>query len=164
MRLIRSGTVIDPTVGLPENSFETGHNAVILAGSVIGEGARIGSGTVIERNVVIGPGCNIQSNCVISSGAVLGEGVFVGPGTIMLNDKWPHAGSPQTDSSSPEAPPTLEPVAVGGCATIGGGVVLMPGVRVGMGAMVGAGSLVNMDVLDGWLYYGRPGYYRHRPL
>jgi UDP-2-acetamido-3-amino-2,3-dideoxy-glucuronate N-acetyltransferase len=126
-----------------------------LYGCHIGSWTRIGPFVEIQRGVVIGARCKIQSHSFICSGVELQDEVFVGHGTMFINDKFPAAttedGALKTDDDWDLARTLIERR-----AALGSGVVVLGGVRIGAGALVGAGAVVTRDVAPGEVVAGVP--------
>jgi len=126
-----------------------------LYGCKIGDNTRVGPFVEIQRGVVVGSNCKIQSHTFICSGVEIGDDVFVGHGTLFINDKFPsattEAGVLQTESDW-----TLLRTVVERRASLGSGAVVMGGVRIGEGALIGAGAVVTRDVAPGETVAGVP--------
>jgi UDP-2-acetamido-3-amino-2,3-dideoxy-glucuronate N-acetyltransferase len=129
---------------------EFGANVVVqsftnLYGCRIGDNTRIGPFVEIQRGVVIGPSCKIQSHAFICTGVEIGDEVFVGHGVLFINDMIPRAttadGSLKTDADW-----ELLPTIVERRAGLGSGAVILGGIRIGEDALVGAGAVVTRDV------------------
>jgi len=132
---------------------------VNLYGCLVGAGTRIGPFVEIQRDVVVGRRCKIQSHAFICSGVVLGDGVFVGHGVVFVNDKTPRATADGVRLAG-EDDWALLPVVVEDGASIGSGAIVLGGVRVGRGALVGAGAVVAADVPPGAVVAGVPARVR----
>ncbi len=128
---------------------------VNIYGCEIGDGTRVGAFVEIQKGVVIGKNCKIQSHSFICEGVTIEDGCFVGHGVMFTNDRYPRAvnadGSLQT-----EADWTVEKTLVQRGASIGTGAVIMPGITIGEGAMVGGGAVVTKDVPAGATVVGNP--------
>jgi UDP-2-acetamido-3-amino-2,3-dideoxy-glucuronate N-acetyltransferase len=131
-----------------------------LYGCRIGDGTRIGPFVEIQRDVVVGARCKIQSHSFICTGVELGDEVFVGHGTLFINDKFPRA---TTDDGAlkDEADWELVRTVVERRAALGSGAVVVGGVRIGASALVGAGAVVTRDVAPGETVAGVPARARH---
>ena len=109
----------------------------------------------IQRGVVIGAECKIQSHSFICEGVEISDEVFVGHGVVFVNDKLPRAttngGELQRDGDW-----TLLRTFVGRRASIGSGAVILGGVEIGAGAMIGAGAVVTHDVPSNEVVAGIP--------
>lgn len=137
-----------------------GPNVVVQAftnlyGCRIGADTRIGPFVEIQRGVVIGERCKIQSHTFICTGVEIADEVFVGHGVMFINDKYPRATT--EEGSLQEAGDwTLLPTRVERGASLGSGAVILGGVRIGEGAMVGAGAVVTKNVPAGAVVAGSP--------
>jgi UDP-2-acetamido-3-amino-2,3-dideoxy-glucuronate N-acetyltransferase len=124
----------------------------------IGNGSRIGPFVEIQRGVVVGERCKIQSHAFLCEGVELEDEVFVGHGVLFINDKRPRAtadGVLQTDADW-----EVQRTVVERGASLGSGAVVLGGLRIGRDALVGAGAVVTHDVPAGETVVGNPG----RPL
>lgn len=128
---------------------------VNLYGCRIGARSRIGPFVEIQKGVVVGADCKIQSHSFLCTGVELEDEVFVGHGVVFMNDKFPRAtnddGSLQRDGDW-----ALIRTVIGRRASIGSGAVVLGGVRIGAGALVGAGAVVTRDVPEGQVVAGTP--------
>lgn len=133
-----------------------------LYGCSIGDHTRIGPFVEIQRDVVIGTRCKIQSHSFICTGVELEDEVFVGHGAMFINDKFPASttdeGALKTDEDWQLARTFVERR-----AALGSGVVVLGGVRIGAGALVGAGAVVTRDVAPGAVVSGVPARVHERP-
>ena len=132
---------------------EFGENVVVhpftnLYGCRIGDNTRIGPFVEIQRGVVIGAKCKIQSHTFVCTGVTLEDEVFVGHGVMFVNDKHPRAttdaGQLQTDSDW-----ELLETRVERGASIGSGAVILGGLTIGADAAIGAGAVVTKNVEPG---------------
>lgn len=126
---------------------------VNLYDCTIGDGTKIGAFVEIQRGVVIGKRCKIQSHSFIPSGVIIDDDCFVGPGVIFTNDKYPRAvkeGEMVTWNWD------ILPTAVRRGASIGAKAVILPGLSIGEDAMVAAGAVVTKSVQDCTLVAGNP--------
>jgi UDP-2-acetamido-3-amino-2,3-dideoxy-glucuronate N-acetyltransferase len=149
------------------DNVQFGSNVIVgsftnLYGCRIGNNTRIGPFVEIQRDVVIGANCKIQSHSFICSGVEIEDDVFVGHGALFINDKFPRA---TTDSGelATEADWTLLPTVVERGAALGSGAVIMGGVRIGARALVGAGAVVTRDVSAGDVVAGVPARTKGHP-
>jgi acetyltransferase-like isoleucine patch superfamily enzyme len=126
-----------------------------LYGCRIGDETRIGPFVEIQRDVVVGARCKIQSHTFICEGVTIEDQVFVGHGVMFVNDKLPHATTAAGELQGPEDWTLLETVVERG-ASLGSGSVILGGVRVGAGSLVGAGAVVTKDVAPGTVVAGVP--------
>ena len=147
------------------DNVEFGEGVVVapftnLYGCRIGAGTRVGPFVEIQRGVVIGERCKIQSHTFICDGVQIGDGVFIGHGVMFVNDKRPRATNVAGELAGDDDW-TLLPVRIGSGATVGSGAIVMGGVTVGAHAIVGAGAVVTRDVDEGQTVVGVPA--RARP-
>jgi acetyltransferase-like isoleucine patch superfamily enzyme len=131
-----------------------------LYGCRIGDASRIGTFVEIQRGVVIGKRCKIQSHSFICDGVEIGDEVFVGHGVLFVNDKTPRATT-ESGELATEQDWSLLPVRVEDGASIGSGAVIMGGVTIGRRALVGAGAVVTRDVAPGVVVAGVPARPRY---
>jgi acetyltransferase-like isoleucine patch superfamily enzyme len=133
------------------DDVEFGRNVVVfpftnLYGCRIGDNSRIGPFVEIQRGVVVGANCKIQSHTFICTGVEIESDVFVGHGVMFVNDKHPRVSGEWE----------LLPTVVEREASLGSGAVIMGGIRIGAGALVGAGAVVTQDVAAGETVVGNP--------
>jgi UDP-2-acetamido-3-amino-2,3-dideoxy-glucuronate N-acetyltransferase len=143
---------------------EFGENVVVhpftnLYGCQIGDNTRIGPFVEIQRGVVVGADCKLQSHTFVCTGVTIEDEVFVGHGVMFVNDKHPRAtadgGHLQTDSDW-----ALLETRVERGASIGSGAVVLGGLTIGAGAEIGAGAVVTKDVEPGVTVVGNPAHVR----
>lgn len=116
-------------------------NAFInLYGCTIGDGCMIGAFVEIQRDVILGPRCRVQSHTFICSGVTLEADVFVGHGVMFINDRHPSVAATLAGSWQ------LERISIAAGASIGSGALILGGVSIGAGATIGAGAVVTRDV------------------
>jgi UDP-2-acetamido-3-amino-2,3-dideoxy-glucuronate N-acetyltransferase len=126
-------------------------NAFInLYGCVIGDDCMVGTFVEIQRDVVVGPRCRIQSHTFICSGVTLEADVFVGHGVMFINDRHP------TVAATLAGDWKLERCLIKAGASIGSGALIFGGVTIGENAVIGAGAVVNRDVAAGATVAGVP--------
>jgi acetyltransferase-like isoleucine patch superfamily enzyme len=114
-----------------------GDQAQVRERSVIGYRTVIGRGSAIDNDVVVGERVKIQTNVYVTAFSVVEDDVFIGPGASTTND----------DTMSRHAPgEKLRGVTLRRACRIGGGAVLVPGVEVGEEAFVAAGAVVTKEV------------------
>ena len=142
------------------HDVEFGEGAVVhsftnLYGCRIGAETRIGTFVEVQRGVVIGSRCKVQSHTFICDGVTIGNGVFVGHGVMFVNDKRP-AATAEAGELQTEADWTLLRTVVEDGVSIGTGAVILGGVTIGAQALVGAGAVVTRDVEPGAVVAGVP--------
>lgn len=118
----------------------------------IGANCRIGPFVEIQRDVVIGDDCRIQSHSFLCSKLRIGNGVFVGHGVMFVNDRHPPRYEPEF----------WDEIVVEDGVAIGSNATILP-VRIGAGALIGAGAVVTSDVPPNHVALGNPARSRPRP-
>ena len=131
------------------------HSFTNLYGCAIGDETRVGPFVEIQRGVVIGARCKIQSHTFVCDGVTIEDEVFVGHGVMFVNDKTPRATSDSGALQTADDWVLMTTVVERG-ASIGSGAVVLGGVRIGAGALVGAGAVVTRDVESGGVVAGVP--------
>lgn len=128
---------------------------VNMYGCSIGDGSQIGPFTEIQRGVVIGCRCKVQSHSFLCEGVTLEDEVFIGHGVMFTNDRLPRATN--ADGSLQNASDWVcVPTVVKKRASIGSNATILPGITIGEGAIVGAGSVVTKDVAPHTVVAGNP--------
>jgi UDP-2-acetamido-3-amino-2,3-dideoxy-glucuronate N-acetyltransferase len=153
-RLIAEGVTLG--AGVVVQSFSN------LYGCTIGDETRIGPYVEIQRGVVVGSRCKIQSHTFVCDGVTIEDEVFVGHGVVFVNDKRPAATNARGELQT-EADWSLERTVVERRASIGSGAIVLGGVRIGTGALVGAGAVVAHDVEPGAVVAGVPARVLNKP-
>jgi UDP-2-acetamido-3-amino-2,3-dideoxy-glucuronate N-acetyltransferase len=126
-------------------------NAFInLYGCTIGDDAMVGTFVEIQRDVLVGPRCRIQSHTFICSGVTLEADVFVGHGVMFINDRHP------TVAATLKGEWKMERCLIKQGASIGSGALIFGGVTIGENAVIGAGAVVTRDVPAGATVAGVP--------
>src|SRR5215212_4705182 len=94
-----------------------------LTGCRIGAWTWIGMFVEIQRGVVVGARCKIQSHALLCAGVTLGDDVAVGHGAVFVE--------------SAEARTVVEEG-----ASLGAGTLVLPAVRIGARALIQDGAVV----------------------
>jgi acetyltransferase-like isoleucine patch superfamily enzyme len=114
-----------------------GDQAFVRERVTIGAGSVVGRGSTVENDTTIGARVKIQTQVYVTAYMTIEDDVFVGPGVTTTND----------DTMSRHGPEyALRGATIRRAARIGGSAVLVPGVEVGEEAFVAAGSVVTRDV------------------
>ncbi len=130
-------------------------NFVNLYGCEIGDRTKIGAFVEIQKNVLVGKNCKIQSHSFICEGVTIEDNVFIGHSVTFINDKFPRATNAKGELQS-EQDWKVDPTLVKKGASIGSGSTVLGNVTIGENAIVGAGSLVNRNVPPNTIVAGNP--------
>lgn len=122
---------------------------VNLYGCTIGDECFVGPFVEIQRDVVIGARCRIQSHSFICEKVTIGDDCFIGHGVTFTNDLFID-GRPAYGRSD-----LWRPTRIGNRVAIGSGATLLP-VSVCDGAVIGAGAVVTRDIVEPGTYKGNP--------
>ena len=108
----------------------------------------VGPFVEIQRGVVIGDLCKIESHTFICTGVTIGDRVFVGHSVTFCNDLFPAiVGN--------VGPTRYQATTIEDDVIIGSGSTLLP-VKIEWGAVIGAGSVVTKDVPSFAVVAGNP--------
>jgi len=111
----------------------------------VGENSFIGPFVEIQKGVIIGKRCRIQSHSFVCTNVTIGDDVFIGHGVMFINDKFPKAGRYY------DADKTI----IGNKVSIGSNSTILP-VTIGEGTLIGAGSVVTKDFGSNLIVKGNP--------
>lgn len=111
----------------------------------IGDDSFIGPFVEIQKGVIVGKRCRIQSHSFICEGVTIGDNVFIGHGVMFVNDRYPVHRNPED----------WEETIVEDGAVIGNNATILP-CGIGKDALVGAGAVVTKDVSRNTIVAGNP--------
>jgi acetyltransferase-like isoleucine patch superfamily enzyme len=121
---------------------------VNLYGCAIGDDSFIGPFVEIQRGVVIGKRCRIQSHAFICELVTIGDDCFVSHGAMFINDPFAIGG--------PAGRRELWGVTrLGHHVSVGTNATLLP-VSVCDHVVIGAGAVVTKDIKEPGVYAGNP--------
>lgn len=120
-------------------------NFVNIYGCIIGDNCMVGTFVEIQKDVIIGNNCRIQSHSFICSLVTIEDNVFVGHGVMFINDLLPPSG----DSKNWKRTIIKKGVSIGSNATI------LP-VTIGENSIIGAGAVVTKDFPANSVVVGNP--------
>lgn len=135
----------DVTFG--ENVKITG--PVNLYGCRIGNDCFIGPFTEIQRSVVIGDRCKVQSHSFICELVTIGNDCFIGHGVMFINDMFSDGGPARGDKSK------WKSTVIGNNVSIGSNATILP-VQICDRVVIGAGSVVTKNITEPGVYAGNP--------
>ena len=115
----------------------------------IGNKCFIGPFVEIQKGVVIGDNCRIQSHAFVCELVTVGNNCFIGHGVMFINDKFKSgkpAGGDQTKWESTK---------IGNNVSIGSNTTILP-VTICDDVVIGAGSVVTKNITEQGVYAGNP--------
>ena len=115
----------------------------------IGDNCFIGPFVEIQKGVVIGNNCKIQSHAFICELVTISDNCFIGHGVMFINDKF-KSGKPAGGNRE-----LWEPTNIGNNVAIGSNATIMP-VDICDGTIIGAGSVVTKNIDVPGVYAGNP--------
>ena len=142
---IYSAKIVDVTFGSNVKLVEP----VNLYGCHIGQNTFIGPFVEIQKKVVIGENCKIQSHTFICELVTIGNNCFIGHGVMFINDlfkKGKPAGGDQTQ---------WQKTSIGKNVSIGSNATILP-VSICDDSVIGAGSVVTKNISKPGIYAGNP--------
>ena len=119
-----------------------------LYGCEIGDDCFIGPFVEVQKNVVVGDSCKIQSHSFICEGVTIGNDCFIGHGVMFVNDLFKE-GSPSGDSSK------WGKTNIGNHVSIGSNATILP-VTICDNVVIGAGAVVTKNIVKAGVYAGNP--------
>ncbi len=142
---MRSAAVVEVTCGENVTLVEPCN----LYGCTLGEGTFVGPFVEIQRGVVIGRRCKIQSHAFVCELVTIGDDCFISHGAMFINDLFATGGPAQGNRELWRA------TVVGNHVSIGTNATILP-VRICDQVVIGAGSVVTKDISVPGIYAGNP--------
>jgi acetyltransferase-like isoleucine patch superfamily enzyme len=149
---IRKAGIVDVNFGKGVTVVEP----VNLYGCTIADDCFIGPFVEIQRGVVIGKRCRIQSHAFICELVTIGEDCFISHGAMFINDLF-SVGGPAKGQRD-----LWRSTKLGNGVSIGTNATILP-VTICDRVVVGAGAVVTKDLSETGVYVGNPARLR-RPL
>jgi acetyltransferase-like isoleucine patch superfamily enzyme len=115
----------------------------------IGDDCFIGPFVEIQRGVVIGDRCRIQSHAFVCELVTLGYDCFISHGAMFINDRF-SIGGPARGVKN-----LWKETHVGDHVSIGTNATILP-VKICSNVVIGAGSVVTKDITEPGIYAGNP--------
>ena len=143
-KLLKSG-IVDVTFGEGVTVVEPSN----LYGCTIGDQSFVGPFVEIQRGVVIGSRCRIQSHAFICELVSIGNDCFISHGAMFINDLFAIGGPAKGRKDLWRSTSLGDHVSVGTNATI------LP-VRICSQVVIGAGAVVVRDITEPGIYVGNP--------
>lgn len=120
-----------------------------LYGCSIGDNTFVGPFVEIQRNVVVGNNCRIQSHSFICEFVSLGDSCFVGHGVMFINDLFSDGGPAMGDKTK------WKSTQIGNNVSIGSNATILP-VSICDNVVIGAGAVVTKNITQPGVYAGNP--------
>lgn len=115
----------------------------------IGDNCFIGPFVEIQKGVVIGANCKVQSHSFICSLVVIGQDCFIGHGVVFINDTFTNAAPAKGNQM------LWKKTTIGNQVSIGSNATILP-VNICSGVVIGAGSVVTKNITMPGVYAGNP--------
>lgn len=120
-----------------------------LYGCIIGDDVFIGPFVEIQKDVVIGHRCRIQSHAFICELVTIGDDCFISHGAMFINDLF-ETGGPAKGRKD-----LWRSTRIGHHVSIGTNVTILP-VTICDHVVIGAGSVVTKSITEPGIYVGNP--------
>lgn len=143
-RLLQSG-VVDVRFGERVKVVQP----VNIYGCSIGDDCFIGPFVEIQRDVVVGARCKVQSHAFVCELVTIGDDCFIGHGVMFINDVFAKGGPARGDKS------LWRSTTIGSRVSIGSNATILP-VSICDDVVVGAGAVVTKDINKPGIYAGNP--------
>ncbi|UFS72432.1 N-acetyltransferase [Geomonas sp. RF6] len=140
------------TAGIVDVEFGEGVTVVQpvnLYGCSIGAGSFIGPFVEIQRGVVIGQRCKVQSHAFICELVEIGDDCFISHGAMFINDTFATGGPARGDRT------LWKGTRIGNRVSIGTNATVLP-VSIADDVVIGAGAVVTRDIDAPGIYAGNP--------
>jgi acetyltransferase-like isoleucine patch superfamily enzyme len=122
---------------------------VNLYGCSIDDDSFIGPFVEIQKNVVIGKRCKVQSHSFICELVTIGDDCFIGHGVMFINDTFSEGG-PACGNQD-----LWKETKIGNRVSIGSNATLLP-VSICDDVVIGAGAVVTKYITEPGVYMGNP--------
>jgi acetyltransferase-like isoleucine patch superfamily enzyme len=120
-----------------------------IYGCQVGDDTFIGPFVEIQKDVVIGRRCRIQSHSFVCELVNIGDDTVVAHGVMFINDLFQIGGPARGDKS------LWKSTRVGSHVSIGSNATILP-VTICDHAVIGAGAVVTKDITQPGIYAGNP--------
>jgi len=122
---------------------------VNLYGCKIGDGTFIGPFVEVQRDVVIGKRCRIQSHAFVCELVRIGDDCFVSHGAMFVNDLFAIGGPAKGKRE------LWRQTVIGNHVSIGTNATILP-VEICDRVVIGAGAVVTKSITEPGIYAGNP--------
>ena len=139
-------------VGIKEVAF--GNNVTVvnpcnIYGCKIGDNTFIGPFVEIQKDVLIGKNCKVQSHSFICELVTIGNDCFIGHGVMFINDLFSEGGPARGDKTK------WKSTNIGNNVSIGSNATILP-VSICDNVVIGAGTVVTKNINHSGIYVGNP--------
>ncbi|MGZ5021918.1 MAG: acyltransferase [Chthoniobacterales bacterium] len=142
---LRAAGIVNVTFG--ENV--TVVQPVNLYGCTIGDETFVGPFVEIQRDVMIGKRCRIQSHAFICELVTIGDDCFISHGAMFINDLFEEGGPAKGKRE------LWRSTKLGNHVSIGTNATILP-VTICDNIVIGAGAVVTKDIAESGIYVGNP--------
>ena len=115
----------------------------------IGDDSFVGPFVEIQKGVVIGSKCKIQSHAFICELVTIGNNCFISHGAMFINDLFENGGPAGGKKE------LWKYTHIGNNVSIGTNATILP-VKICDNVVIGAGSVVTKDITESGVYVGNP--------
>jgi acetyltransferase-like isoleucine patch superfamily enzyme len=142
---IRPSGIVDVTFGERVSVVQP----VNLYGCTIGDDCFIGPFVEIQRGVVIGKRCRVQSHAFLCELVAIGDDCFISHGAMFINDVF------ATGGPAKGRPDLWRSTRIGNHVSVGTNATILP-VTICDRVVIGAGAVVTKDIKESGIYAGNP--------
>lgn len=140
------------SVGIKDVQF--GENCKVIEpvniyGCKVGRNVFVGPFVEIQKDVLIGNNCKIQSHTFICELVTIGNDCFIGHGVMFVNDLFSIGGPAQGNKE------LWRSTFIGNNVSIGSNATILP-VTICDKVVIGAGAVVTKNITESGIYAGNP--------
>jgi len=122
---------------------------VNIYGCKIGNNTFVGPFVEIQKDVIIGNNCKIQSHSFICELVTIGSNCFIGHGVMFVNDLFSGGGPAQGNKD------LWKETHIGNNVSIGSNATILP-ITICDNVVIGAGAVVTKNITEPGIYAGNP--------
>ena len=144
--------IVKKSIGIRDVEF--GNNVTIVEpiniyGCKIGDNTFIGPFVEIQKGVIIGRNCKIQSHSFICELVLIGDNCFISHGVMFINDLFEEGKPAGGDTEK------WKKTVIGNNVSLGTNATILP-VSICENVVVGAGAVVTKNIKESGIYVGNP--------
>jgi acetyltransferase-like isoleucine patch superfamily enzyme len=143
--MVRQVSIVDVKFGKRVTLVEP----VNLYGCEIGDDSFIGPFVEIQKGVVIGKRCRVQSHAFVCELVEIGDDCFISHGAMFINDLFAHGGPAKGRRD------LWRSTKIGNGVSIGTNATILP-VSICDRVVIGAGAVVTKNISQPGIYVGNP--------